>query len=148
MTTWEPYREALRVTLMRTGAIALVVGAVIARPWSGGGGLARWGLAAALMLWPALGGHWVEVGFLNGLRPRISAEPSVQVGTRLGVWFVGGMALALGMVATAAGLGVREGWLGWKRAWWIGGLALIAIELVAHLVLWSRGRASFYDGKG
>ena len=107
MTTWEPYREALRVTLMRTGAIALVVGAVIARPWSGGGGLARWGLAAALMLWPALGGHWVEVGFLNGLRPRISAEPSVQVGTRLGVWFVGGMALALGMVATAAGLGVR-----------------------------------------
>ncbi len=33
-------------------------------------------------------------------------------------------------------------------AWWLGGLAFIGIELVAHLALLLRGRPSFYDGRG
>ena len=50
---WQPYREPLRVTLVRTGTIALVLGALLAR--SLGGGLARWPMSILLMLWPAFG---------------------------------------------------------------------------------------------
>src|SRR5437016_11925087 len=72
---WQPFREPLGATLARTGAIAVVLGAVLAgwraaAGWRGGGGLARWRVATGLMLWPALGGHFVELWFLNWLRPR------------------------------------------------------------------------------
>jgi hypothetical protein len=136
------------VTLSRTGAIALGVGALVARPWGGGAWLARCGLAALLMLWPALGGHFVEVWFLNRLRPRISPARGAQVATRLVIWFIGGAALSLGMAATAAALGVRRSPSTWAQLGWIGGLGLIGIELIAHLVLWARGRRNFYDGRG
>jgi hypothetical protein len=65
---------------------------------------------------------------------------------RVGVWFAGGIALALGMDLTAmvlAGFGMAR----WP-AWWIGGLAFIAVELAAHLVLQLRGQPSFYNGRG
>src|SRR5438034_11043719 len=104
--TWQPYREPLRVTLLRTGTIAVVVGALLARPWREGG-LARWPMATLLVLWPALGGHFVEVWFLNWLRPRLPDARAVQVGARIGVWFVGGIGLALGMRLTAMALGLR-----------------------------------------
>ena len=83
---------------------------------------------------------------LNWLRPRLSTARGVQVGVRLLVWFVGGFVLALGMRLTAILLTrFRPAHL---PAWWIGGLAFIGIELVAHLVLQLRGRASFYNGRG
>jgi hypothetical protein len=145
---WQPYRAPLRVTLMRTGTIALVAGAVVAAS-RGGGGLARWPMVTLLMLWPALGGHWVEVWFLNWLRPRLPPARAVQVGARIGVWFVGGIGLALGMGLTAMALRFRPTrWGAWGPAWWIGGLAFIGIELVAQLVLQLRGRPSFYNGRG
>ena len=65
---WQPYREPLRITMLRTGMIAIVAGAGLARWW---GGLARWPVATLLVLWPSFGGHWVEVWFLNWLRPRL-----------------------------------------------------------------------------
>ena len=76
---WQPFHEPLRHTLLRNGAIAILVGAVIARFW---GGLPRWPLVTLLALWPSLGGHWVEVWFLNWLRPRIPAARRVQVAAR------------------------------------------------------------------
>jgi hypothetical protein len=84
---WQPYREPLHVTVLRTGAIAIVGGAVLARFW---GGPARWWIATLLVLWPSFGGHWVEVWFLNWLRPRLSIARKAQVAARVGVWFVGG----------------------------------------------------------
>jgi hypothetical protein len=36
----------------------------------------------------------------------------------------------------------------WPAWWWLGGIAFIGIELVAHLVLQLRGRPSFYNGLG
>ncbi|MSV27587.1 MAG: hypothetical protein EXQ52_02420 [Bryobacterales bacterium] len=57
------------MTILRTGMIAFAVGAVLARWWSG---LANWPLATLLALWPSFGGHWLEVWFLNWLRPRLS----------------------------------------------------------------------------
>jgi hypothetical protein len=140
---WQPFREPLRVTLLRTGMIAMVVGAVLARLW---GGWVRWPLATLVVLWASFGGHWVEVWFLNWLRPRLSVSRGVQVAARVGVWFVGGIGLAVGMGLTAMAF---AGFLPahWPH-WWLGGLAFIGIELVAHLVLQLRGRPSFYNGRG
>jgi hypothetical protein len=140
---WQSYREPLRITILRTGTIAIVVGAVLARF---SGGLARWPMATLLVFWPAFGGHWVEIWFLNWLRPRLSVARGVQVAARLGVWFAGGTGLAVGMALTAMELaGFRP--VHWP-AWWLGGLAFIGIELVAHLVLQLRGQPSFYNGRG
>jgi hypothetical protein len=140
---FQPHRERLSFTLLRTIAIALVVGAALAR-WSGG--WARWPLATLLALWPSFGGHWVEIFFLNCLRPRLSTNRAVQVGARLGVWFVGGTGLALCMALTAMGLGRRER-VPWAASW-LAGLGFIGIELVAHLVLQLLRRPSFYNGRG
>jgi len=142
---WQPYRESVWATIARTGAIALVVGAVVARAW--GGGLRYWPLATLLMLWPSLGGHFVELWFLNWLRPRIPSSRQVQVGTRLVVWFVGGILLAFGMALTA--IAATRHWALQVSRWWaVAGLAFIGIELVAQFALELRGRPSFYNGRG
>ena len=140
---WQSYREPLRVTVLRTGGIALILGAVLA-PWMGG--LSRWPLATLLVVWFSFGGHWVELWFLNWLRPRLPAARAAQVGARLGVWFGGGIGLGLGMALTAmafAGYAPAE----WP-AWWIGGVGFIGLELGVHLWPQLRGRPSFYNGRG
>lgn len=140
---WQPYREPLRQTLVRNGMIALVAGAVLAR---GSGGVARWPVATLLMLWPSLGGHWVELWFLNWMRPRLPVARGAQVVARLGVWFIGGTALALGMFLTAELFaGFRP--MKWP-VWWLGGLAFIGIELIVQTVLQLRGRPSFFNARG
>jgi len=137
---WQPYREPLRTTLLRTVAIAMVVGAIIGLR----GGLAGWAVASLLVLWPSFGGHWVEVWFLNWLRPRIPPSRAMQVMARLLVWFVAGVGFLFCVEQTAAALGRVPRW----PAWWIGGIGFIAVELVAHVFLAMRRRPSFYDGRG
>jgi hypothetical protein len=59
---------------------------------------------------------------------------------------VGGAGLGLGMALTAILLaGFRAA--RWP-AWWLGGVALIGLELVVHVLLQLRGRPSFYNGRG
>src|SRR5262245_37713771 len=140
---WQPYREPARSTLLRTGIIAIAIGAVLARF---GGGLHRWPMATVLALWPALGGHFVELWFLNWLRPRLPTSRAVQAAMRVAVWFVGGIVLGVGMGLTAAALS-GAGSLHWL-AWWLAGIAFIGIELVTHLVLQLSGRPSFFNGRG
>ena len=139
---WQPFHEPLRATLMRTIGIALVGGAVLAFRW---GGLARWPVASAMVLWPALGGHFLELWFLNWLRPRLPDARIVQVAARLATWFVAGMILAAGMYLTARAAGLRPLH---RHEWWFVGLAFIGIELTAHLALHWLGRPSFYNGRG
>jgi hypothetical protein len=140
---WQPYREPLRTTIIRTGLIAMVVGAGFALFR---GGLARWPTITVLAFWPTFGGHFVEVWFLNWLRPRLASARAWQVVARVGVWFAGGAGLLIGMRLTVIALaGFRPAH--WP-AWWLGGLAFIGIELIAHLVLQWRGRPSFYNGRG
>src|SRR4051812_26773717 len=98
---WEPCREPLRVTLARTLTIAVVVGAILAL-WSGR--ISYWPVAAILVLWMSLGGHYIEIGFLNWLRPRVPPARAAQLAVRVGAWFVGGTILALGMRLTALAL--------------------------------------------
>ena len=135
------HREPFRATLLRNGIIASVAGAVLAQRW---GGFSHWPIATLLAVWPSFGGHYVEIFYLNGLRPRIPAGRFARSGTRLGVWFLGGIALAAGMGQTAAlaGVGPRH----WP-AWWTGGAVFVGIELVVHMALQLRGRPSFYSGE-
>ena len=140
---WQPYREPLRATVRRTLGIAIVA-ATVAAPSLGG--LRRWPILVVLMLWPAFGGHWVDLLFLNWLRPRLSAARPIQRVARVAVWFLGGIVLSLGACLTAELLLPRPpaAWL----PWWIAGTAFVGIELVAHAVLHVRGRPSFYNGLG
>jgi fatty acid desaturase len=98
------------------------------------------------MLWPAFGGHWIDLAFLNWLRPRLPKSRPIQVVARITIWFVGGMVLALGVRLTAMLLSEDQplAWLTWATA----GTAFVAIELVAHAGLHLRGRPSFYNGLG
>jgi hypothetical protein len=136
-------REPLRVTLTRTVGIALIAGAALAPFW---GGLARWPLTTVLLLWPTLGGHYVELAFLDVVRPRLSDSRAVHALARIAVWFVGGALLAIGMRFTAIALHAPRPLP--AAAWWIGGFAFIGLELVVHLALHARGRPSFYNGRG
>lgn len=140
---WQPFQEPLRNTLLRTVAIAVVAGGVLARFW---GGLGRWPLATLLALWFSLGGHWLEVWFLNWLRPRLPVARIVQFGARIAIWFIGGMGLGLGMALTATALAGFQ-----PSQWpagWLAGLAFVGLELAVHLLMQLRGLPSFYNGRG
>ena len=143
MTDQQRFREPLRVTLTRTISIALLA-ATIAAPRLGG--IRRWPVLVALMLWPAFGGHWLEVLFLNWLRPRLSAKQSIQTVARLLLWFGGGIVLALGARLTAKLLLAHPpvSWL----PWFIAGTGFVVVEHIAHAGLRARGRPSFYSGGG
>ena len=144
MTGWLRFDEPLRITLLRTIGIAVIVGAVATL--LSGGGLARWAIATTLILWLSFGGHWLELWFLNWLRPRLSADRRVQIAARLLVWFFGGTALALGVWLTARAL-IGPPRMTWAM-WYVAGFVFIGIELVAHLALQRRGRPSFFNGRG
>jgi len=136
------FEEPLSRTLTRTVGLAVLVGAVFA--------LQRHHLAlllpiAALALWFTLGGHVVEIIFLNRLRDRIPQGRLTQVLVRLLLWMGGGILLYLGMAATARALSMAGPSF---RLWWIGGCLLIAVELVAHAALAVRRRPNFYNGRG
>lgn len=141
--TFSPYREPLRATLTRTVAIAVVMGGIVAfatgRP-------RLWPALAVVMLWPALGGHWVELFFLKVVRPRLAARGTARNIARVVLWFVGGMVLAIGARWTALLLLPSARLI--QLSWAVAGAGFIAIELVAHAGLRLRGRPSFYDGRG
>ena len=134
--------EPFRRTLARTVALAAVVGAVLA--------LQRHDFklllpVAALALWFTLGGHYVELAFLKGLRARIPRGRLPQAGVRLLVWLSGGVLLYVSMATTARVLPIEAPPLG---LWWYGGFLLIGVELTVHALLAIRGRPNFYNGRG
>lgn len=136
--------EPLHTTLRRTVSIAAVVGLVIAL--STHRSIRAWPAATLVALWFSFGGHWVEVAFLRQVRPRLRPAPRVQVGARLLVWFVGGVGLSLGLALSARAL--LGSWRTAFPAWYWGGLAFVAIELVVHVALQLRRLPSFYNGRG
>lgn len=143
MIDWQPHREPLRVTLTRTFTIALFAGAVVSLSL---GGLRRWPVFSLLMLWPSFGGHWIDLLFLNVLRPRLPHSRLVQSIARFAVWFLGGIVLAVGVRLTAAVVLSRAPLLG--LTWAVAGMGFIAVELIAHAALHARGRPSFFNGLG
>jgi hypothetical protein len=137
---WPRFQEPIGRTLLRNFAIAVGVGVAVAL-WKRE---ARLLIPFSLMaLWFSLGGHYVEVVFLNIIRSRIPSTRLMQLSARLATWFVGGAILYVGMATTAQVLLVRPPRLG---LWWCGGLFLILVELLAHAFLAIRGSSSFYNG--
>ena len=143
MSVAESYREPIRVTLTRTLSIALIAGAVAALS---GGGLRRWPALSALMVWPSLGGHVIDVLFLNGLRPHLPEGRFIRHCARVAVWFAGGIVLGAGAHFTAGLLFDRPQLV--RLTWASAGAVFVIIELVAHAGLSARGRPSFYNGRG
>ena len=140
---WQPFREPVRSTALRTGGIALVVGTVLALTSRG---RISWPMAVVLVLWISLGGHFIEIWYLNWLRRRLPVARGVQIAARLAVWFLGGVTLAFAMALTARAMtGV---WPARRIPWWVGGFAFIAVELIAHVGLHQRKRPGIYDGRG
>lgn len=140
-TEWPRVEEPLGRVLRRTIGIALVVGAVFALRTHHPRTLLPMAVAA---LWPSLGGHYVELAFLNGLRPRLPSRRALQVAARLAVWLLAGVVFYLLMALTTRLLPLRG--LPWRWCW-VGGPAFIAVELLAHVGLALRGLPNFYDGR-
>ena len=141
-SSWPRFEEPFRRALVRNVALAGVAGAVLA--------LQRHDLGlllplAALALWFSLGGHYIELAFLNGLRARIPQGRLPQVVVRLLVWQSGGVLLYGSMAATARALPIQAPPLG---LWWYGGFLLIGVELAVHAILAIRGLPNFYNGRG
>jgi uncharacterized membrane protein YdcZ (DUF606 family) len=142
-STWKPHREPFSATLSRTIGIALVVGGLAAWRYRT---LQVWPIAAVIMLWFSFGGHWVELWFLNQVRPRLSHARTTQIATRVVVWFVGGVVLGLGIVLTMRLFPLTRALR--PPPWWMAGVVFIALELVVHLVLFARRRPNCYSGDG
>jgi hypothetical protein len=135
--------EPLATTLRRNFTIAIVAGAVLTLAVRHD--LKWWPMAALVMLWPSLGGHYVEELYLNQVRPRFADARVGGTIVRVILWFVAGCFFAWAMHRTASGL-VGASRLAWP--WWIGGLGFIGVELIAHAGLQARRRPSIYNGLG
>jgi len=135
-----PFHEPMWRTALRTFAIAFIVG--VSSAWRSGQ-LHLWPSLTLVALWFTLGGHWVEVFYLNALRPRLPASRMIQIVARLAIWFVGGILLGLGASFTAARLaGLHAGW----PVWWFG-VGFVLLELFVHLPTYLLRRPSFYNGR-
>jgi hypothetical protein len=135
------FEEPFRRTLARNVVLAAIVGVVFA--------LQRRDLelllpVTTLAMWFSLGGHYVELAFLNGVRPRLPQLGLTQALVRLLVWSCGGALLYACMAVTAAlAIGAPP-----LRLWWFGGVLFIGVELVVHAVRAIRGLPNFYNGRG
>jgi hypothetical protein len=139
--TWRPYHEPILVTLRRTGLIGLVVGLVIALLQ---GQPSTWLHWTAFALWFSFGGHWVEVFFLNWLRPRLRPARWAQIAGRLLTWLVGGTLLMVAARFTVLSLGTPAVRL---PPWWLGGPVFLVLELLIHTLPQLRGQQNFYNGR-
>jgi hypothetical protein len=139
----QPYREPASRTLVRTISLALLGGAILS---TFVGGWRVWPIATVLMLWFTVGGHFLELWFLNWVSPRIAADRSTQMGTRVALWFFGGSLLGIAMKATAHLLAPARA-TRWPH-WWDFGLIFIGAELLVHAGIYRRGQRSFYGVRG
>ena len=139
---WPRIEEPFYRTLARNLAIAVVVATVFAFVRHD---LSRFLPIVVLALWPSLGGHYIEVAFVNVLRDRIPQGDFAQAVSRLLVWFLGGVLLYCGMALSSRVLPLRP--LPFGLCVW-GGLLFVGLELAVHLLLAVRSLDSFYNRRG
>jgi len=136
------FEEPFRRTLTRNVTIAAVVGVVLAFRRHD---LGLFLPVTILALWFSLGGHYVELLFLNGVRPRVPQGRATQAVARLLVWFLGGAILYVCTAVTARALPIAGPPL---TQWWFGSVLFIGLELAVHGIFVLRGLPNFYDGRG
>jgi energy-coupling factor transporter transmembrane protein EcfT len=141
--SWPPFHERFRTTVARNTTLAIVIGGVVA--WRAGR-LALWPVAACAALWLTCGGHYLEVWYLDWLRPRLAPSPAVHAAARMLTWFLGGILLGMGVAATMRLFSLTHAMR--RPPWWMFGVILIVAELIVHATLALRRRPSFYDGAG
>jgi hypothetical protein len=139
---WTRTREPITRTLVRNVTIAIVVGVAISLARRAP---LRFPVVALLALWPSLGGHFVEIAFLDIVRPRLPRSRLVQASARLVWWLAGGALLCSAMITTAQLLSIGAPPWHW---WWRGPPIFVGIELTVHAALTLRERPSFYRGDG
>jgi hypothetical protein len=145
-----PHTESLSTTLLRTAAIALVVGTLLSSAGleAGDRQLPFWKLWLSWVsgvFWFSFGGHWVELFYLNVIRMKLPPDYGIELSARVGIWFAGGCVLFGGMRMTTLQFGNQV--LEWF-VWWHGGLLFIVVELIVHAISVAVGRVSIYNGQG
>jgi hypothetical protein len=145
----QPYRESPAATLRRTIAIGLVlttilsVGLHLTRPASGSL-LRLWLTTFPAILWFPLGGHFVELVYLNFLRIRWAWWHRHKRPARMIVWFLGGLPLGAGLWWTWTSLGNS---LPLTPPWWWGMPFFVVVEFVVHAIRHALGYPNFWDGR-
>lgn len=145
----QPYHESLGATLLRTLSIAFVLTTLltvllIATGQARGALVRLWLTTYPAILWFPLGGHYVELLYLNVLRMRRPAFHRHRRSTRIGVWFIGGLPLGLGLWWTWTGLGNA---LPVAPPWWWGMPAFVIVEFVVHAIRQALGYPNFWNGR-
>jgi hypothetical protein len=140
-----PYVETLGATLRRTLIIAFFITTVLALVLPHERSFLRFWLSTyPAVLWFPLGGHYVELTYLNFLRMRWSWFRQHRYMTRVLWWFAGGLPLGLGCWWTWIGLGADPGF---ELPFWWGMPFFILAECGVHAVLTVLGRPSFWNGR-
>lgn len=137
-----PFSEPWRTTALRTGGLALLIGAIVGlvlhRP-------AIIPLVTLLALWFTLGGHFLELLFRNHLRRGLGDGSALPRVARLAFWFLSGVLLFGAALATRA---LLTGQSAIPVRWWMAGAGFVGVELLIHLGIHARGSPNFYDGRG
>jgi hypothetical protein len=140
-----PYDETIGRTLRRTILIAMFITTaltlILPRDTSY---LRFWLVTFPAVLWFPLGGHYVELAYLNYLRMRWPWFHRRRYPARVGWWFVGGLPLGLGCWWTWILLGADPQF---RLPFWWGMPFFIAAECVVHTVLAAAGRPSLWNGR-
>jgi hypothetical protein len=151
-----PHRESLTATVTRTFAIAIVLAFMgnlihFRHLPKTSGEWHRWLTLVVFVAWFSFGGHWVELAYLNGIRPKIAHWSDISLSfVRLTVWLIGGTILLLGAIMSRD-LILNSEFPGYSNifpAVLYGGPVFCAIELVVHVLLFHRGKPSFFNFRG
>jgi hypothetical protein len=153
---FKPFHESLLATVVRTGSIAIIVASIVtvirlhhapisSVQWH------NWLALAVFVGWITFGGHWVEIAYLNGLRPKIAPwSDAALVCVRLAIWLAGGAILFLCAIVSLRLLIASE--LPDSphafKALLQGGPIFVVVELCAHTFLLLTRRPSFWNFRG
>ena len=110
-----------------------------------------WLVLVLAVAWISFGGHWVEIAYLNVIRPRIARLPDAALmAVRIAVWLVGGTLLFVGAAVTRSMLTVGQlpdgGLL--RDVLLLGGPIFVGVELVVHSVAYLLAQPSFWNRLG
>ncbi len=141
MIKFEEIDEPLRVTLSRTLTIAVVVGVVASFATHN----IRMGFAIGLgALWPSVGGHWIELLWLNLIRKRLKPKVPILVALRLIYWWAWGFVIIFPAFYT---IHVIAPSLPPMPSPLLGGFGFLFVEMLLHGIFAMNHRPNAFDAR-